>query len=96
MEVHKRKAPVMTGSLGCLRFEDEVVDYIFISNIKRRLYAFQIRMSACSSECVPTSATTPKAPTNAAATSTSPGSTRPARLTVRTRAASALYTARPF
>lgn len=39
----------------------------------------QIRTSVSSLECVPTCATTPKDPTSAAATNTSPKSTRPAR-----------------
>ncbi|TKS77601.1 Prolow-density lipoprotein receptor-related protein 1 [Collichthys lucidus] len=41
----------------------------------------EIKTSVSSLEPVPTCATTPKAPTNAAATSTSPGSMKPARLT---------------
>lgn len=48
------------------------------------LICWQIRTSAGSLECVPTSATTPRAHTNAAATSTSPESMTLARLTVST------------
>ncbi len=88
-------APAMPNdnSFGYLRFGGEelgcnifLIDMIFLC-----LSIFQIRTSVCSSECVPTSATTPKAPTSVAATSTSPGSMTPARLIVSTRTTSVLY-----
>lgn len=66
-----KTAPSRTACVDLRRFTEPFV-------------CVQIRTNVCSLDCAPTSATTPKAPTNAAATSTSPGSATPARLTVRT------------
>lgn len=59
---------------------------IFITNYNVHInisFSFQIRMSASSLVYVLTYVTTPRAPTSAAATNTSPGLTTHARLMVR-------------